>query len=69
MSNIDDGFGRTISERYVDRFGEGLPSMSWHGSAADLLRLMERAIEDGRALSVADLYAAQGLTPPPGALI
>jgi hypothetical protein len=64
MSNIDDGFGRTIGERYLERFGEGLPTMSWHGSAADLLRLTERAIEEGRALSTADIDAAQGLNPP-----
>jgi len=38
--------------------------MSWHGSAADLLRLTERAIEEGRALSTADIDAAQGLKPP-----
>jgi hypothetical protein len=61
MSYIND----TLWHRYRMAFpDDGLPMMYWQqDSDAQLERLMERAIKDGRPITPDDLLKAQGMNP------
>ena len=48
---------------YWKKFGPP-PMVAWSGPDAELLRLMQRAIERGRALTEDDFYRERDAKPP-----
>ena len=61
----DDANGKSLNECYYARFGEMPTTAKWDDDLNELDALMEKAIKDGKALTVEDLYRAQGIIAPP----
>jgi hypothetical protein len=67
---MTDDETQNVMHRYDAKFGELPPLLYWQGEPAEIERMMERAIEEGKPLTAQDLWDAQGMEPPPkGAFI
>jgi hypothetical protein len=65
-------YAAALELRYSAAFPKDpLPMVHWHrGYGPELFRLMEQALERGRALTANDLLEAQGMVPaPPGSVV
>jgi hypothetical protein len=67
MTKIDEPWEWSPPSRYASAFPEEPvpPLVHWHGSHAELIALMERAIARDRPLTAFELSAAQGMRPAP----